>query len=184
MRVTNLFLCITIITFLLTVSSLIGCSEGNRVIQFPNTDLPESVTVMIQDVPEGTAFNLDISTDYSLYKDSLGSTVIDYNYNEKYTITKNFSKTFPLSDEEPTIALSLICTNVNPTSDDHINSIRLIIRFNGDGNFNYGNHNDIHPIEVGRNIYIISTFSRYEGTSKSVKSFLDDNTPPPIRSTD
>ena len=183
MRKSNQFLSFTMITFLLTLSFLIGCSEGDREMMFPDTDIPESVTIMVEDVPEGSVINLDISTDYRKYKDNLGSTVIDYSYNEKYTVTKNFNKTFPFDDEEPSIVIGLFCTHTDPSSEDNLDAIRLIVRFNGDGNFEGVNHNKIHPIEVGTNIYLISTFSQYEGTSQSVRRFHDDSIPPPIRST-
>lgn len=158
-------------TFLLTLSLLIGCSEGDRVMIFPDTDIPESVTIMVEDVPKGTVFNLDVSTDYNKYKDNVGSIVIEYNYNEKYTVTNTFSKTFPLEDKEPTIAIGLLCTHDGSTSEDYLNSIRLIVRFNGDGNFDKGNHNEIHPFEVGTTINVQSTFSQYEGVSRSVSRF-------------
>lgn len=183
MRKSNQFLSFTMITFLFTLSFLIGCSEGERELMFPDTDIPDSVTVTVEDVPEGSVFNLDISTDYRKYKDNLGSIVIDYNYNEKYTVSKNFSKTFPLEVEEPAIAVGLLCTHVGSASKNDLDTIRLIVRFNGDGNFDKGNHNEIHPFEVGTTINVLSTFSRYEGTSQSVSRFTNNSTPPPIRST-
>ncbi len=184
MRRSDQFLSVTIITFLLPLSFFIGCSEGDRELIFPDTDIPKSVTVTVEDVPEGTVFNLDISTDYSKYKDNLGSIVIEYNYNEKYTVTKNFSKTFPLEAEEPSIVIGLFCTHAGSVSEDKLDTIRLIVRFDGDGNFDKGNHNEIHPFEVGTTINVLSTFSRYEGTSQSVSRFTNNSTPAPIRFTD
>ena len=181
MIITNRFLSISVIASLLTLSFLIGCSEGDREMMFPDIDIPESVTVNIQDVPEGAVFNLDISTDYSKYKDNLGSIVIVHDYKEKYTITKNFNLTFPLEDEEPSMAIGLFCTHTGTNSEDNLDTIRLIVQFNGDGNFNGVNHNQNHPFEVGTNIYLISTFSRYEGTSQSVSRFINNSTPPPIK---
>lgn len=174
MKKLNQFLSFTVIVFLFTSSFLIGCSERDREMRFPHTDIPESVTVMVKDVPEGSRFDLTISSDYSKHKDNLGSTVIIYNISEKYTVTQNFNKTFPLEAEEPTIDLNLICTYVGPTSEDSSNSFHLIIRFNGDGNFYRGNHNDVLPLEVGTTINVRSRFSRYDGTSKSVSSFEPD----------
>ena len=184
MRKSNQLLSISVITFLISLFFLIGCSEGDRELMFPDTDIPESVTVTVEDVPEGSVFNLDISTDYSKYKDNLGSIVIKYNYNEKYSVTKNFSKTFPLEAEEPAIAIGLFCTHAVPVSEENLDTIRLIVRFNGDGNFDKGNHNEIHPFEVGTTINVLSAFSRYEGTSQSVSRFTNNSIPPPIRFTD
>ena len=184
MRKSNQLLSISVITFLISLFFLIGCSEGDRELMLSDTYIPESVTIMVEDVPEGSVINLDISTDYRKYTDNLGGTVIDYNYNEKYTVTKNFNKTFPFDDEEPSIAIGLFCTHAVPVSEDDLDTIRLIVRFNGDGNFEGVNHNKIHPIEVGTNIYLISSFSRYEGISQSVNRFTNNSTPPPIRSTD
>ena len=171
MRKSNQFLSFTVIAILVTSSFFIGCSERDREMRFPHTDIPESVTVMIKHVPAGASFNLDISTDYSQYKDNLGAIVIVHNYSEEYTVTQNFNKTFPLEAEEPTIDLGLICTHVGPVSEDSSNSVRLIVRFNGDGNFYRGNHNEVLSVAVGTTINVRSTFSRYDGTSKSVSSF-------------
>ena len=172
MKKLNQFFGLIVIVFLLTSPFLMGCGEGKREIMFPNLDLPESVTVKIEDVPEGTAFNLNISTDSSEHKSNFGDTVFIYNYNEKYTVTQNFNKTFPLETEEPTIVLDLICTHVGPIKENSSNSIRLIVRFNGEGDFELGNHDTVHPLEVGTTITAQSTFSRYDGTSRSASRFI------------
>ena len=179
MKKLNQFLSFTVIALLLPSSFLIGCGEGDREIMFPNLDLPESVTVIVEDVPEGAAFNLNISTDYSEHKNNFGNTVYIYNYNEEYTVTQNFNKTFPLETEERTIVLGLICTHVGPIKENGSNPIRLIVRFNGEGNFDNGNHDAVHPFEVGTTINAQSTFSRYEGTSRSASRFTHISEPPP-----
>ncbi|MDE0317077.1 MAG: hypothetical protein OXM61_19530 [Candidatus Poribacteria bacterium] len=170
MKKLNQSLKLAVFVSLFTLPFLISCSERDREMRFPHTDIPESVTVMIKHVPEGASFDLDISTDYSQHKDNLGAIVIVHNYSEEYTVTQNFNKTFPLEVEEPTIDLGLICTHVGSTSEDSSDSIRLIIRFNGDGNFYRGNHNEVLPVKVGTTINVRSRFSRYDGTSKSVSS--------------
>lgn len=177
MRKSNQFLSFIIINFLISLPLLSGCSEGDRDLMLSDTVIPESVTIMVEDVPDGSVINLDISTDYRKYKDNLGSTVIDYNYNEKYSVTKNFNKTISFDDEEPTIAIALLCTHVGTVSENGLDTIRLIVQFNGDGNFEEVNHNKIHPIEVGTNIYLISSFNRYEGISQSVNRYINQNTP-------
>ncbi|MDE0086154.1 MAG: hypothetical protein OXU23_10610, partial [Candidatus Poribacteria bacterium] len=68
MKKLNQSLKLTVFVSLFTLPFLIGCAETEREIMFPNLDLPESVTVMIKDVPEGAAFNLNISTNYSKHK--------------------------------------------------------------------------------------------------------------------
>ena len=180
MKKLNQFLSFTIFVFLLTSLLFAGCGEGDREIMFPDLDLPESVTVIVEDVPEGAAFNLNISTDYSEHKNNFGNTVYIYNYNEEYTVTQNFNKTFPLETEERTIVLGLICTHVSPIKENGSNSIRLIVRFNGEGNyFDKGNHDAVHPFEVGTTINAQSTFSRYEGISRSASRFTHTSEPPP-----
>lgn len=177
MKKLNQSLKLTVFVFLFTLPFLIGCAETEREIMFPNLDLPESVTVMIKDVPEGAAFNLNISTNYSKHKSNFGDTVFICNYNEEYVVTQNFNKTFPLEAEEPTIALDLICTHVGPMSEDSSNSIRLIVRFNGEGNFDKGNHNEVHPFEVDTTVSVVSIFSRYDGTTRSAIRITDFSEP-------
>lgn len=181
MKKLNQSLKLTVFVSLFTLPFLIGCAETDREMMFPNLDLPESVTVMIEDVPEGAAFDLNISTNYSKHKSNFGGTVLVYNYSEEYTVTKDFNKTLPLEAEEPTIALDLICTHVSPMSEDSSNSIRLIVRFNGEGNFDRGNHNEVHPFEVDTTISVVSTFSRYDGTSRSATRFTDFSEPHPYQ---
>lgn len=179
MKNLNQWLSIVVIVFLFSSFFLIGCSEWNREMMFPDLDLPDSVTVMIQDIPEGAAFKLSISTDYTKYTSTFGNSRTIHHYNEKYGVTENFNKTFELETEEPTLALDLICTHLGTTSEDESNSIRLIVRFNGDGNFDKGNHNDLHPIEVGTTIHLLSAFSRYEGTSRYASRITDLSGPFP-----
>ena len=177
MKKLNQSLKLTVFVSLFILPFLIGCAETDRVMRFPNLELPESVTVMIKDVPEGAAFNLNISTNYSKHRGNFGNTVYIYNYNKEYTVTQNFNKTFPLATEEPTIALDLICTHVGPISEDIANSIRLIVRFNGEGNFDKGNHNEVHPFEVDTTISVVSIFSQYDGTTRSATRITDFSEP-------
>ena len=55
-------------------------------------------------------------------------------------------------------------------SENSSNSVRLIVRFNGDGNFDRGNHNQLlQPIELGAFINVQSVFSRYDGVSYRIE---------------
>ena len=162
----NQFFSFTVLAFLFTAIFLIGCGEWDREIMFPDLDLPESVTVTIENVPEGAAFDLGISTDYSEHKNNFGNTVYIYNYNEESIVAQDFNKTFPLETEERTIVVILTCTHVGPISENTFNSVRLRVRFNGEGDFEKGNHDAVHPFEVGTTITAQSTFSRYDGTSR------------------
>ena len=168
MKKLNRFLSLTVFASLLTISFLIGCAETEREMIFPDTDLPESATVSL-DVPTGTTLKLLISTDYREEKDNLGNTVILHNSEKEYTVTQDFNKTILFDSEEPRISVKLTCTKIGSVPENSSNSVHLIIQFNGDGNFDRGNYNQVHPIEMGTFISLQSAFSRYEGTSKRWK---------------
>ena len=207
----NQFFSFAVIVFLFTSPFLIGCGEDERYMAFPNLDLPDSVTVTIE-APAGTAFDLAVSSDYREEKDDLGNRLIVHNTEQEYSFTENFSQTFPLVDSEtfPLVdpderyfSVKLKCTALESESDEDTGSIHLIIKFNGDGNFDKGNRDrtfstqpispesieedlfentenidDIHGFfEVGKLINVLTIFSRYNGISKSEKSeTVDDET--------
>ena len=83
MKKLNQSLKLTVFVFLFTLPFLIGCAETDRVMRFPNLELPESATVSL-DVPTGTEFKMLISTDYRKEKSNFGSTVITHE-KKKYT---------------------------------------------------------------------------------------------------
>lgn len=175
MKKMNPFFKITFFVSLFTLPFLIGCAETDREMMFPDTDIPESVTVMIKDVPEGAEFELNISMDYSEHKDNFGSPVIVYNHNymEKYFVTQDFSETMLFDSEEPRISVKLTCTMVDPINENSASSVHLIVQFNGDGNFDRGNHNLMQPIKLGSFISVQSAFSRYDGVSYRITGDID-----------
>ncbi|MDE0483189.1 MAG: hypothetical protein OXI67_11460 [Candidatus Poribacteria bacterium] len=182
MKKLNQFLNFTFLVLLFTSPLLVGCGEGEREIMFP--DLPQSVTVKIEDVPEGAMFKLNIPTDptaYSKHKNNLDETVIAYNDTEEYTVKQTFNKTFPLETEKPNFVLDLICTYVDPISENSSNSIGLTVQFNGEGSFNKGNHSKVYPFEVGTTIIVVSTFSQYDGISSFVRCFTPPSGPHPYQ---
>ena len=87
---TESILRLAVFASLLTFPFLIGCAESEREIIFPDLELPESVTIVIEDVPKGTTLNLAVSTDYNIHRDNLGYTVIIHNKEEKYSVTRRF----------------------------------------------------------------------------------------------
>lgn len=162
MKKLNYILSFTV--FLLIPLLFTGCSEGERVMMFPDADLPESVTVTI-DAPAGAAFKLVISTDYREERDNFGKKVVIHNNEKEYSVTQDFSETFSLNSEDPHISVKLTCTKIDSMNDNSSKSVRLIVQFNGDGNFDRGNHNQVLPIQLGAFINVQSAFSRYDGTS-------------------
>ena len=212
----NQFFSFAVIVFLFTSPFLIGCGEDERYMAFPNLDLPDSVTVTIE-APAGAAFDLAVSSDYREEKDDLGNRLIVHNTEQEYSFTENFSQTFPLVDSEtfPLVdpderyfSVKLKCTALESESDENTGSIHLIIKFNGEGNFDKGNRDrtfSTQPIspesvedlfenteniddiniddisgffEVGRLINVLTIFSRYNGISKSEKSETVDDETP------
>ena len=168
MKKLNQFLPLTILAFLFILPFLTGCAETEREMMFPDRELPESVTISIEDVSEGATLNLAISTDYKERRDNFGNKVIIHNNEEKYTVTENFSKTLPLIvPDERSLSVKLKCTAFESENDEGTDSLRLIIQFHGNGNFDNGNYNQVHPIELGTSINLQSAFSLYDGTSKS-----------------
>lgn len=165
MKKLNLFLRLAVFASLLTFPFLIGCAESEREIIFPDLELPESVTIVIEDVPKGTTLNLAVSTDYNIHRDNLGYTVIIHNKEEKYSVTEDFSKTIIFDSEEPSISVKLTCTKIDSINENSSNSVHLIVQFNGDGNFDRQNFNHKTPFELGTYISLQSLFSRHVGTS-------------------
>ena len=164
MKKLNRFLRLTVFASLLIFPFLIGCAETEREMIFPATDIPESATVSL-DVPTDAAFKLLISTDYRKERDNFGNQVIVHNNEKEYSVTQDFSETILFATEEPRISVKLTCTKFEPINENSSNSVHLIIQFNGDGNFDRGNHDQMHPIELGTFMSLQSAFSRYEGTS-------------------
>ena len=192
----NQFFSWTALVFLFALPFLIGCGEDERNMAFPNLDLPDSVTVTVE-VPAGAAFDLSVSSDYREERDDLGNKFIVHNKEQKYSFTENFNQTFPLVDssevfplvdpDERYFSVQLKCTALESGSDEDTDSFRLIIKFNGEGNFDAGNRDrtfstqpisieslwdslnpdDIHGFfKVGTLINVRTIFSRYNGISK------------------
>ncbi len=169
MKKLNQFLKLTVFASLFTLPFLTGCAETEREMMFLDTDLPESAIVTVE-VPAEAEFKLLISTDYSKEQDNFGSTVIIHNKEKEYSVTQDFSETISFDSEEPRISVKLTCTKIDSMSENSSNSVRLIVQFNGDGNFDRGNHNQLlQPIELGSFVSVQSTFSRYEGVSYRIE---------------
>ena len=143
----NQFFSFTVLVFLFSLLFLIGCGEDERYMRFPNLDLPDSVTVTVE-ASAGAAFDLAVSSDYREEKDEIGNKLIIHNTEQKYSFTENFSQTFPLVDsgtfplvdpDERHFSVKLKCTALESGSDEDTNSLSLIIKFNGEGNFDEGN---------------------------------------------
>jgi len=143
----NKFFSWTALVFLFALPFLIGCSEG-REMRFPDIDLPDSVTVTIE-APAGAAFDLAVSGDFREEYDFRGERSIVHNKEQKYSFTEDFSQTFSLIDssevfplvdpDERYFSVKLKCTALESESDQDTDSSRIIIKFNGDGNFDKGN---------------------------------------------
>lgn len=173
MKKMNQFLPLTILIFLFTLPFLTGCAETEREMMFPDTDIPESATVTVE-VPAESEFKLLISTDYRNDRDNFGDKVIIHNNEEKYSVTQDFSETFSLDTEDPHISVKLTCTKIDSMNENSSNSVRLIVQFNGDGNFDRGNHNQLlQPIELGSFINVQSAFSQYDGVSYKIVRDID-----------
>ena len=184
----NQFFRFTLLTFLFAFPFLIGCGEDERRMHFPDIDLPDSVTVTVE-APAGAAFDLAVSSDYREEKDDLGNKLIVHNTEQKYSFTEKFSQTFPLVDsgtfplvdpDERYFSVKLKCTALESESEEDTDSLRLIIKFNGEGNFDEGNRDktfSTQHISVGRLINVQTIFSRYNGIEKSESSRnVDDET--------
>ena len=198
----NKFFRYTLPVFLFTLPFLIGCGEDREMrFHFPNIDLPDSVTVTVE-APAGAAFDLAVSGDFREEYNFRGERSIVHNKEQKYSFTENFSQTFPLVDsdvfplvdpDERYFSAKLKCTALESGSDEDTDSFRLIIKFNGEGNFDEGNRDrtfstSTQPIsiesledslentknlddipgffEVGTLINVRTIFSRYNGISK------------------
>ena len=172
MKKLNQFLKLTVFVFLFTLPFIMGCAETDRVMRFPNLELPESATVSL-DVPTGAEFKLLISTDYRKEKSNFGSTVIMHEKEKVYSVTQDFRETIHFDSEEPGLSINLKCTESGFGSEEHPDSLRLIVQFNGDGSFNRGNHDKVYPFRLDTSISIQTSFSRYEGTSQRIRFSTD-----------
>jgi len=155
---------------------------------------------MTVEVPAGAAFDLAVSSHYREEKDNRGNKFIVHNTEQKFSFTENFSQTFPLVDsatfplvdpDERYFSVQLKCTAFEPESDEDTASLHLIIKFNGEGNFENGNRDITYstkPIsdesigdlldnmentdnipgffQVGTVINVQTIFSRYNGISR------------------
>ncbi len=196
----NQFFSWTALVFLFALSFLIGCGE-DRKMHSPNLDLPDSVTVTVE-APAGAAFGLAVSGDFREEYNFRGERSIVHNKEQKYSFTENFSQTFSLVDssevfplvdpDERYFSVKLKCTVLESESDEDTDSFRLIIKFNGDGNFDKGNRDKTFFLEtentliedeledledhlkdrpsyfsLGKMIGVQITFSRYDGLGSS-----------------
>ena len=195
----NQFFNFSVIVFLFSLLFLIGCGEDERYMAFPTIDLPDSVTVTVE-APAVAAFDLAVSSDYREVEDELGNKWIVHNTEQKYSFTENFSQTFPLVDsgtfplvdpDERYFSVKLKCTALESESGEDTDSLHLIIKFNGEGNFDEANRDrtfSTQPIspeliedlldntenfddlpgffEVGTLINVQTIFSRYNGIGK------------------
>ena len=193
----NKFFRFTLLVFLFALPFLIGCGE-DREMRFPNIDLPDSVTVTVE-ASAGAAFDLAVSGDFREETNFRGESSIVHNKEQKYSFTENFNQTFPLVDssevfplvdpDERYFSVQLKCTAFEPGSDEDTASLRLIVKFNGEGNFDEKNYdatfmqstNEPRPEEslsdvrdlqnlpsffkLGTLIGVHITFSRYDGIS-------------------
>ncbi len=148
------------LVFLFALPFLIGCGEG-REMHCPDLDLPDSVTVTVE-VPTGAAFDLAVSGDFREEYNFRGERSIVHNKEQKYSFTENFSQTFSLVDSsevfplvdpnERSFSVKLKCTALESESDEDTDSSRLIIKFNGDGNFDKGNFNKTLFLETSNTL--------------------------------
>ncbi len=168
MKKLNQSLKLTVFVFLFTLPFLIGCAETDRVMRFPNLELPESATVSL-DVPTGTEFKMLISTDYRKEKSNFGSTVITHEKEKVYSVTQDFRETIHFDSEEPRLSINLKCTESGFGSEEHPDSLRLIVQFNGDGYSSRGDHNKVYPFRLDTLIGIQTSFSRYDGISQRIR---------------
>lgn len=202
----NQFFSWTALVFLSTLPFLTGCGE-DRKMRFPDLDLPDSVTVTVE-APVGAVFDLAVSGDFREEVDFRGKESIVHNKEQKYSFTENFSQTFSLVDssevfplvdpDERYFSVKLKCTAFESESDEAPDSFRLIIKFNGDGNFDEGNsdktfflqtantltedeleEDELDPdfkdyFSLGQIIGIRITFSRYDGLGSKKSTFSDE----------
>ncbi|RKU14847.1 hypothetical protein C6501_07710 [Candidatus Poribacteria bacterium] len=197
----------TALVFLFALPFLIGCGEG-REMHFPDLDLPDSVTVTIE-VPAGAAFDLAVSGDFREEVDFRGVGSIVHNKEQKYSFTKNFSQTFSLIDssevfplvdpDERFFSVMLKCTALESESAEDTGSLRLIIKFNRDGNSEEGNYDETYfpgnkpPVDelkrdfgndpqdwpeyfkLGTLINFQTVFSRYDGIRPGLQTTLPND---------
>ncbi len=180
----NQFFYITALVFLFALPFLISCGEDERRMNFPNLDLPDSVTVTVE-APVGAAFDLAVSGDFREEVDFGGQLEIVHNTEQKFSFTENFSQTFSLIDsseafplvdpDERYFSVKLKCTALESESDEDTDSFRLIIKFNGDGNFDRGNRDKTFFLSLDEIIGFQITFSRYDGRVVTVTYSSDSN---------
>ena len=203
----NQFFSWTALVFLFALPFLIGCGEDESDMAFPNLDLPDSVTVTVE-VPAGAAFDLAVSSDYREERNDLGNRFFVHNSEQAYTFTEKFIQTFSLVDssevfplvdpDERYFSVQLKCTALESENDEDTDSLRLIIKYNGDGNFDEGNYDKtfftgnrptVDELErdfgndpkdwpgffkLGTLIDVQTVFSRYDGISQD-NSNTNDN---------
>ena len=156
----NQFFSWTALVFLFALPFLIGCGE-DRKMHSPNLDLPDSVTVTVE-APAGAAFDLAVSGDFREEYNFRGERSIVHNTEQEYSFTEDFSQTFSLVDssevfplvdpEERYFSVKLKCTALESESDEDTDSFRLIIKFNGDGNFDEGNRDKTFFLETANTL--------------------------------
>ena len=140
----------TALVFLFTFTFFSGCGEDERNMEFPDLDLPESVTVTIVSFT-GAAFDLAVSSDYREETDDLGNRLIFHNTEQKHVFTEDFSQTFPLvgseafplvDPDERYFSVQLKCTALESDSYKDTDSLHLTITFNREGSSEAGNYDN------------------------------------------
>ncbi len=172
MKKLNQFLSLIVLFFLIKLPLLTGCAETERTMRFPNTDIPESVTVTLK-APTDAAFKLVISAESREERDNFGNTVTILKSEKEYSVSDGFSRTFWFDSEEPRFSVELECTEFGNSNEKNTDSLRLIVQFNGEGNFGRGNHNQVYQFKLGTFVSVQSSFSRYEGISKRIRHDTD-----------
>lgn len=178
----NLFFSWTAVVFLFTFPFLIGCGEDERRMRFPDLDLPDSVTVTVE-APTGAAFDLAVSSDYREERDDLGNRLIVHNSEQAVAFTENFSQTFSLVDssevfplvdaDERYFSVKLKCTAFESESGEDTDSFRLIIKFNGDGNFDERNRDKTFFLRTANTLAEDELVPDFEDL-EDVEDFLKD----------
>lgn len=153
MKLNKLFRLILLV-ILFTASFLIGCGE-DRYMKFPDIDLPDNVTLTVE-ASTGMSFDIFVSSDYRQERDELGNRIIVHNSEQVDAFTGNFSQTYSLVDSEtfPLVdpderhfSVQLKCNLFEPVSKEDTGSFHLIIKFNGEGNFDDGNYDKTFFLE-------------------------------------
>ena len=145
---------LTVLCVVFTLVFLMGCGE-DRYMAFPDIDLPDNVTVTVE-TSTGMSFDIFVSSDYRQERDELGNRIIIHNGEQVDAFTGNFnqtyslidSETFPLVDpDERHFSVQLKCNKFEPVSQEDTGSFRLILKFNGEGDFDNGNYDETYFLE-------------------------------------